>query len=513
MTTPEPPGKAAVVESSALFQKTDNSFSVPLHGASVAESSSVLAALANRGARFPEIVDSTEELKVVDELKESTALRWRLKSSVVGILKAREGERSYAVCGCGHAAQSKGEDGQLQTVSSVRLYGKSDDRPTVGVSGVLRCQSPWLCPTCAPGRAKQRRERLKDVMERTDALGGASAFVTLTISHKLEMSLGEVKALLSKASRRARQGRKWKEIQEIGGVLGVVQGVEVLHNKRTGWHYHAHLLVPCTERPYWVRKAMRELVDRYLVEVSKLGGKAEPIGQDVQVVRDTVIDGDRVANYATKGSASWEIAGGLKSARARESRTPWDLAQLANAGDEEAKRLFVEYAENIIGTRSCVVSAALAKKLHMQAADDDDEPDMKHGEDEAPVIEIVTDKWRKLLSYGVAWKVIDAVEQGQETEAVADVVDELMSDIDRREARKWAEYQAREKARRTVRIEADELAQTIVSNRRAEITWSRSKRLAVDYHVRQLKQTGRTFVLPSEDEIGRAVVRQIEARW
>ena len=463
------------------------------------------AQLANRGATF-----HPDELQATDDLKESPSARWRLKSSVVKLLKSgcQPGERGYSVCGCGHAGTFMA-DGELQTVDSVRLYRGDGEKPSVTVGGTFKCQSPWLCPSCGPSRALKRRNRLQEVMEHTDAMGGCSAFVTLTVRHNVEMSLKQVKDMLSTASRKARQGKGWKNIQALGGVMGVVQGIEVLHNKRTGWHYHAHLLVPSLGDPAKVRAAMRKLVARYMREVRKLGGSAKKVGQDVQIVRDTDADAARVSQYASKGSASWEIAGGLKSARERESRTPWDLAQLANAGDEQAKALFLEYAENIVGTRSCVVSASLAKKLHLESEEnDDDQAVMVDDEEQAPVVEVLTEKWRKLMSYGLAWRVIGAVEQGQDSAAVEKVVKDLIYGIDCREAK--ARYDNRVKP---VKVEVSALAASIMNNRQMGHSWSQAEKTAVADLKRTMKIMGREVELPDVRELGRAVSRQIEINW
>lgn len=475
--------------------------------------------LANRGATF-----HPDEIQHTDDLKESPSARWRLKSSVVKLLKSKchDGERGIAVCGCGHAAKTM-LNGELQTVDSVRLYRGDGEKPSVTVGGTFKCQSPWLCPTCAPARAVKRKNRLQEVMEHTDAMGGCSAFVTLTVRHNVEMSLKQVKDMLSTASRRARQGKGWKKIQEMGDVLGVVQGIEVLHNKRTGWHYHAHLLVPCVGKredpknlatvrsvdPAKVRAAMRKLVARYMREIRKLGGSAKKVGQDVQIVRDTEADAARVSQYASKGSASWEIAGGLKSARNRVSRTPWDLAQLANAGDADAKALFLEYAENIIGTRSCVVSASLAKKLYLPLEEnDDDQAVMVDDEEQAPVVEVLTEKWRKLMSYGLAWRVIGAVEQGQDSEAVEKVVKDLIYGIDCREAKARHAHKVK-----PVKLDAAEIAASIVERRRYGNTWKQAEKTAVSDFKRTMKIMGREVELPDADELGRAVSRQIEINW
>lgn len=480
------------------------------------------AQLANRGATFPDEVKPRREAELhsTEDLRKSISARWRLKNTVARILKENpkgEDGRSYAVCGCGYAAKMKNEDGDLVSLPSVRIL-RRDEGEKPYVSGSMRCESPWLCPTCGPKKAQDRQEKLKEVIERTDALGGTSAFVTLTISHKRSDRLKELKKVLSEASRKARQGRKWKDLQELGGVLGVVQCVEVLHSLRTGWHYHAHLLVPCEGDPKAVGQAMRNFVARFMREVRKLGGKAEKIGQDIQIIRMDDKSVDQVAFYASKGSAAWEIAGGLKEARDRASRNPWDLVQLANAGDEGAKALFVEYAEAIVGTRSGVVSAALAKKLCMEPSKDDDdaatmvdEEDDDHDHDIS--VEILTESWRKLMSYGVAWKVLEAAEHGDEPQ-VEGVIFDLLEEIDGREYQRQIANMQSEKEARIAYVTARSVAEGIMHHRRLGETFSRAKTLAIaDIKAEFTFRGKKDFVLPSDAEIGRAVSALASLEW
>ncbi|GEM_PF-2055177 len=441
--------------------------------------------LVNRGATFPEV--NEEPRTVAEEQRSSVAARWRLKSKVVKFLRDGEEGRGPAVCGCGYGActwtNETVEDPVTGAVSvrrigtpleTVRLHRKESG--AASVSNVFRCDSPWLCPSCAPARAKRRAERNKEVVERAYALGGMIAFVTLTVSHSIKMPLADVKAMLSTASRKARQGRRWQDIANEGGILGVVQGVEVLHNKRTGWHYHAHLIIPAipdgaTEKAQAakLRKAARSMVARYMEEVGKLGGVALKVGQDVQVVGSNDEDRERIADYAAKGSAAWEAAGGLKDARSRDSRTPWDLVVLASAGDDEAARMFREYAEVLPGTRSCVVSPKLAEKLFMQADADDDAPGDALEEGDGLVGELSTPVWSRLLSGGVAWRVLQAVEDGQEWGDVEALAFRLKHEVEG--------FKAREAERRRPIYDPD--LRELVAAARAGKYWSRSPAAAI----------------------------------
>lgn len=391
--------------------------------------------LDNRGATFPAGMREGQEKEPVPQ---KGASRWRLKAKVVKLLRPEDGGKGPAVCGCGMPGLEHGaEPGERRERDTVTIHRRASG---AGVSGVFRCDSPWLCPSCAPARAKRRRERLEQVIEATARLGGSCAFVTLTLRHDHHLPLAQARAILSEASRRARQGSRWKGIKGIqasGGLLGVVQGVEVLHSLRTGWHYHAHLLIPGTGTPAAVLDAARRLVARYLEEVARLGASATLLGQDVQLVQD-----GEAARYASKGSASWEVAGGAKEARSAVSRSPWDLATLAALGDERARALFLEYSKAMPRTRSCVVSAGLAKALGIEACEDEDEPDEEQQLDEADGVvgELPSLTWRRILGAGVAWRVLAAVEAREDWPKVASLAEKLGSQV---EARRRAVEEAR----------------------------------------------------------------------
>ena len=460
--------------------------------------------LDNRGALFPFPSEEVEEIG----LKKSLAARWRLKHSIARILRRIENRKedgsSFAVCGCGYAAKYRDAERNLKTAEVVRLSrSKGEAGARVGVSGVLRCGSPWVCPTCATHKAQKRRESIAEVIDRTSAMGGVVAFVTLTVRHKAGQALKDLKAIQATAARRARQGRRWLKIKDKAGILGVVQGVEVLYSDVTGWHYHSHMAVPALSDPDTVRAAMCEFVDRYIEEVRKAGGDALWQGQDIQIVHDA--DDDGVAEYIAKGSASWEVAGSLKEARSKTSKTPWDLAKLAAAGDAVAEKLFVEYCHAMSGTRTCVISKELAAVLHMDGTEDDGDKPTVDPDEEEVVVEIMSGRWGRLMSYGMAWSVIRAVENGQVASDVEVLVSDLIADIDCREAAERAEREAPRQHLKVV--DAREVAADIFGRR--YMGWSEAVR-EVTRDIRRFKPDA---VMPSMVEVGRIIARLGEAAW
>lgn len=464
--------------------------------------------LDNRGATFPNI-EKTEN----NDLRKFISERWKLKHEVVGILRKPENKKedgsSYAVCGCGYGAVFKNDDGELKGVEQIDVYRRysCDDasKYKVGVSGALRCNSPWLCPTCAPKKAEERRQNIENVVDTTNAMGGVTGFVTFTIRHNKNQSLSSLKSILSTASRKARQGRAWQEIKEEADILGVVQGIEVLHNVDTGWHYHAHLAIPCLSTKSVAFNALKKFVKRYLIEVSKAGGEALLDGQDIQIIEDS--EDEKASQYISKGSAAWEIAGSLKDARSKLSRTPWDLVKLAASGDEVAEKLFVEYAQNIVGTRSCVISPALAEALGLDIElDNDDVFDVEFNADETNerdeiVVSVITDHWRKLMSYGVAWQVVQAVERGKSSIECDEIVQKLVGDIKQREWDREKEAKKSEAESKIYHVSAIEILGYVIEYNKAGMKVFEAKKQAYRYFTDFCKKNGKIADFAPDSEV------------
>jgi hypothetical protein len=339
-----------------------------------------------------------------------------LKHSISNLLRTDDPEaKSPAVCKCGTAGYESEE------VSLVRR--KRDGRMEPGVRGVFFCDSPWLCPSCAPRRAAERAERVERVFDAANARGAYLLFVTLTVRHSRKQSLAEVKKLVSEACRKARQGRPWEKAVERFGILGNVVSPEVTWSPANGWHYHIHMGV-ILQGPddgdvevieATAEKAGEWLVGRYRDYVEKGGGTALRKAQDVQLIWRR----EDVADYLAKGSAAWEVAAAGATKKGRIGLTPWDLAARASVGDRGAARLFQEYAEVMPGARSCVITKALADKLGLQPEDDSDAPGVADVEVEETVVgSMEPRRWHLILRRGHAADVLKAVSDGHDWQAI-----------------------------------------------------------------------------------------------
>ncbi|PZP19850.1 MAG: hypothetical protein DI607_01385 [Sphingomonas hengshuiensis] len=333
-----------------------------------------------------------------EEVKEQVSVtRWRLKHKVANLLRdVPAGASVPGVCKCGTAGH------QVEQVS-LTLRGA---RP--GVSGVFYCDSPWLCPTCAPRRAAQRAEKVEEVFDATEARGGSVVFVTLTVHHGRRDALADLKALVSDACRKARQGKGWRLAVERYGIAGVLVGPEVTWSPANGWHFHLHLAVPMLGPMDRAEEGGEWIIERYRSYILKAGGRALRKAQDVQVCWRK----EDLADYLAKGSAAWEVASAGATKKGKKGLTPWDLAAKAGLGDARSAGLFREYAAAMPGTRSCVVSKALADKLGLKPSDDDDAPGVEEAEEDAEVVGTMEPpRWHRVLRRGHAADVLSAVAQ------------------------------------------------------------------------------------------------------
>lgn len=253
--------------------------------------------------------------------------------------------------------------------------------------------------------------------------------IALTAHHTAKDTLGDVKTLIDGASHSARGGREWKDIQRDHGIQGVIVGKEATISRKNGWHYHQHLLV-IVDPPEAVVDAVvqsdgdenaaiwkvahdagQAVADRYAEMIRAAGGwLSKEHGTKIRVCDNPTIAGE----YAAKGSAAWETAGGPTKAKTRndagQSLTPWDLAELAFSGDEWARKKWSEYVEEMPGTVSCRVSWQLAKKLGIEP-----EPDTEGGEEVIAESDYVvgyveTPTWRRWMHLGLVSTFLQRVE-------------------------------------------------------------------------------------------------------
>jgi len=347
--------------------------------------------------------------------KEATVVtRWRLKHTVSNILRSEDGGKVPGVCKCGTAGH------EVSEVSLTRKDGKA------GVSGVFFCDSPWLCPTCAPRRAAQRAEKVTEVFKAVEAKGGRIVFVTLTVKHGKKDPLNGLKKMVMTACRKARQGKPWKLAVDRYKIAGTLVGPETTWSEKHGWHFHLHVaLVVLTDSDELAQEAGEWLMERYRSYISAAGGRTSRQAQDVTVVWRE----EDLADYLTKGSAAWEVSNAGATKQGKTGLTPWDLAVLAERGEARFANLFREYADVMPGTRSCVVTKKMAEKLGISPDEDEDNPSVEMPEPDVEVVgTLEPHRWHKVLRRGHAPDVLRVVGAGWNWPEIDDLIAEMLNE-------------------------------------------------------------------------------------
>jgi hypothetical protein len=311
-------------------------------------------------------------------------------------------------------------------VTSVNIHLRNSEQTgevRAGVSGIYRCGSPWLCPVCAVGKAHERAERVQMAATATFDRGGMAALVVLTASHSKKMSLTEIKTLVQGASSASRKGRAWVKACKDNRILGVIVGQEVTYSVNNGWHYHQHLSIMVDGPVYGetvadVRRrataAGKWLASTYTEKVRAKGGKvSNRHGWHVRVA----IDATDASRYTAKGSMAWELSGGHKDqTKAEGSITPWDIAIAASEGNAAMSARWKEYVQVMPGTRSCIISSALAKELGIDTATPADhhidEQDLEERDRVVGHVDALI--WRKWVRHALAATFLNRVEFGGE---------------------------------------------------------------------------------------------------
>lgn len=359
------------------------------------------AGLDNRGATLTPPLPSEG-----DGFLSTTSKRFELRHGIGRMLRDPETGKGPAVCGCGRSGH------EVEAVTITRR-----DSGAVCVGGVFRCDSAWLCPSCAPRQTLDRQARVKDAVAALYQQEGTAVMVTLTVQHRAGDRLADLKRIVQTAGRKARQGAPWARMQKRAGVIGVLVAPEVTHG-RHGWHFHLHLLVLClAQSASTAADAGEFLIRRYMQYVEAEGATAQRLGQDVQVATSP----ENAAEYVAKGLA-WELAGRSgKVSRSAKGRAPFEIAASAMTGQPRDYALWREYAETMAGTRSCVVTAAMAEQLGIELADDSvqDEGEQDLAADGVEVGILSPGTWNGLMRLGQAAALIRKVEADQPWPEVA----------------------------------------------------------------------------------------------
>lgn len=358
--------------------------------------------LVSGGATFPSTSPNEEEREEHDDASDcpltTTRGRYDLRHRIARMLRPADGTKGPAVCGCGRAGHE---------VDDVAVHLSAEGRAYA--TGVYRCDSAVLCPTCSPRRAFEIQERLTRAVQACVARGGSVWFVTPTVRRKRNQPLAAMRSGFQEAFRTARQGKGWVGPAKQAGVLGVSGVVEAPWSSQTGWGLHGHYLVFFDHRESdRALEACKLLIGRFLARLPEYGLSGTWSAQDAE----ECVDAEKAAKYC--GKIASELAHGwVKKSRKEKSTSVHPFALAAKASMEgvdvpslervspaRCRELWLEYAAAMKGIRLGVISSHLAKKLGIASAEDNEKPGLRQLLEDERIDTIETPTWNRLVGRG-----------------------------------------------------------------------------------------------------------------
>lgn len=261
--------------------------------------------------------------------------------------------------------------------SAVDVIKHPETKSTHYGRGVMHCGSVWTCPVCAAKVTEKRRLEIKAAVDTWHARGFSVFMVTFTLQHNAAELLITILAALIKAIRQFKSGAPWQRREARYKLAGNIKSVEFTISHENGWHPHLHILF-YSELAEWQldpEAIKQDFSDRYCSILADDGRYASAIyGVDVKIGNQAIGEylakaGQDVAAKVDKHAAEalgldWEMTKqGQKQGQADGHYTPFQLLELAKAGDDWAKAKYKEYAENTKGLQQLRWSPGLRDLL------------------------------------------------------------------------------------------------------------------------------------------------------
>jgi hypothetical protein len=245
--------------------------------------------------------------------------------------------------------------------------------------------------------AQLRGERSKIVVQcvqwwRDQGDGRDVELLTLTLRHELGHDLRVTDRALKRSWRSLVQGKPWKKLARRLGVCYYIRGRDDTHG-RAGWHPHFHVVL--FTQPTRGIKARAKAVTLLRRRWEKC--VARHVGQEyVPTWRGVDLRLCKKDEYIAK--LGLEVTSPATKIARRGGLTPWQLGQLAAAGDESARGLWKLYVRAIKGSRQLTWSRGLrsAAGITDQRSDQDIADGIGEDVEETHVASIPAEIWEEI---------------------------------------------------------------------------------------------------------------------
>ena len=279
--------------------------------------------------------------------------------------------------------------------------GRTERRASM--SGVQRCQSPWVCPVCSPLLRTHRADEIELGAKNWQEQGGGLALLTLTIRHSTRDSLIDLRQGLTKCFSRLQGSRRWRRMKAEFGLRGMMRALDLTHGSAAGWHPHLHVLLVLDASLTEAQLAglRGEFAEQWASLVERhMGRKFRPRRDEKGVDLRAADEG--AGDYALKVREAWGVSSEVARTDAKKAapgrRTPVQI--MANAADESRtveelardRALLREYAEATRGVPAVAWSKGLKDLLGVRHVDDAAALDEAQAGEDADGSEIVSEE-------------------------------------------------------------------------------------------------------------------------
>ncbi|HEU4966358.1 MAG TPA: hypothetical protein VFT53_02660 [Candidatus Saccharimonadales bacterium] len=289
-------------------------------------------------------------------------------------------------------------------------------------SGMSTCGSGWVCPVCAAKIRYHRADEVSRAVVSALDQGMCALFVTRTIPHSAEDSLGVTLGLLAEGRRYVTNQKVVKAVRTAAGYVGGIASKEITYGFN-GWHPHTHDIEFC-EREVTLEHfaALSSVYYEYLNKFyAKHGfaGLSRSYGVRVEYIR---LGSTALAQYVAKlqeGAAirlhtAQELARvDLKQGRAG-SLMPFDIAcDFFQTGDMALLDMWHEYERETVGKSIIRFTKGLRARLLPDETEQTDEELAALEVGGSDVVRFAGWYYRKLARVpGLEGKVLTALDTG-----------------------------------------------------------------------------------------------------
>lgn len=345
--------------------------------------------------------------------------RWALQSA------ARELMPGEGVCFC---LRRRGFDHDAKRFfSDVEvLYAEHLKRAHYG--HLFICGSPWMCPICSAKISERRRVELTQAIENSDF---HFALATFTLQHSIDDSLKDSLDALLHARERLKSGRAWQNFKCDFGIVGTISSLEMTYGVN-GFHPHSHNLLvarrPLDSGP--VHDILFPIYDAALLERDRSATAAR--GLDVRTAQSDVALYISKFGHEPKNPKrpfGWTIEHELTKSVSKMSRgdhgfTPLDLLQAFMLGDQQAGKVWQEYASTFKGRHQLQWSKGLRGILGLGKAESDLEIAQRVEEPAILLATLSLHQWQLVLANDARGEVLEVASSGDPS-----LLQEFLQDI------------------------------------------------------------------------------------